>query len=84
MKQKEKSRIRSKHRGWMAAKVARMALEGIPEIDGFRGNSKTWHKFREIGYIINQGMENHHDWIRPAEIYDFLTREEHVRLYHSE
>ena len=82
MNRNEKSRIRSKHSNWIAYRVARMALESIPEMDGLKwASGKTNHKFREIGYIINQGMENHHDWNRPNEINDFLTREEHLELH---
>ena len=83
MERKEKSRIRSNHNRWVASNIARMALDGISEIDGFCNSGKTSDKFREIGRIINQGMECHHDWNRPGEIYDFLPKEEHVRLYHS-
>ena len=84
MERKEKDGIRSKHRTWVAYRVARMALEGIPELDGLRWTpGKTRDMFVKIGYIINQGMENHHDWNRPGEIYDFLSKEEHVKLYHS-
>ena len=82
MNQKEKKKIRVRHNNWMAVKVARMALEGIPELDGLKWTrGKTKDKFMVIGRIINQGMENHHDWDRPDEINDFLSREEHLELH---
>ena len=66
----------------MARRIGRLALEGIPEMDAMKWTEgKTSHKFQEIGYIINQGMENHHDWDRPDEINDFLPRKEHLELH---
>ena len=81
----EKEKIRNKHHNWVAYWLGNNGVNDIltEEQKLTRSPQKSGSLIRSLGFLIGDGYDNHHDWERPNEIYDYLPREEHRRRYHQ-
>ena len=84
MNQKEKDKIRTKHEDWLNYRLGDFAVNEILNEDEKIKKSKniSWALLRKLGFILSNGMEIHHNWNNPNEIYDYLPKDEHIRRYH--